>query len=266
MASSSSAPSCAECTERLVFENDDGLEVPDDLFLSCGCHFHWECLFEHCTPIAKSGSCPSCNKQITSPAADGTLAIITQYTNEGGFQPDFDIYRRILEDAFYEQHTDKLPGRAFLAQCSEGDVDSMMQLYVEHAFGAGDEADEDDEMDEDGAEPAAEAMSAPEMLRHQDPFSQMESGLHMAIANDHQHIAFLILFLASSASLDHLPQELKQFVASIPRPQKDLLSYPDVRSLQTSMGKLPKHYALEKGGIWEHMANSGLLDSPTGPN
>ena len=143
-----------------------------------------------------------------------------------------------------------------------------MQLYVEHAFGAGDEDEgEDDEMaDGDDGAAKAERMTAPEMLRHQDPFSQMESGLHTAIANDHQHVAFLILFLASSASLDHLPQELKQFVASIPRPEKDLATHPDVRSLQTFMGKLPKHYALEKGGVWERMANSGLFNSPTGPN
>lgn len=38
---------CEACGEALVFRPDDsgdqenGVEVPDDLELHCGCHFHW---------------------------------------------------------------------------------------------------------------------------------------------------------------------------------------------------------------------------------
>lgn len=36
------ASPCVACHEPLVFPNEDGVEVPDDLQLPCGCHFHWQ--------------------------------------------------------------------------------------------------------------------------------------------------------------------------------------------------------------------------------
>lgn len=46
---------CKACDQTLVFEveGDDGHDttVPDDLLLSCGCHFHWYDLSSLAYPI-----------------------------------------------------------------------------------------------------------------------------------------------------------------------------------------------------------------------
>ncbi|CAK7208256.1 hypothetical protein SBRCBS47491_000030 [Sporothrix bragantina] len=267
------ASPCVACHEPLVFPNEDGIEVPDDLQLSCGCHFHWECLFENAASVANSRTCPSCGQPIassnqvgagssSSAAAAGpeTFQILTRYINESGLQEGYDIYSDIAEEAYYATYPQLLRARPFLAMCSEGHIDGVIELCRE---ADGDEEDgNDSEMndgDDDDDTPAVPQVRSAALLRHQDPLSQMATGLHVAIANDQIHIAYLLLYLASRLPLDQFPPELAQFAAQIERPEKDIAENVDIRSLQTAQGETAEVFAQRRGGIWAQMAQRGVF-------
>lgn len=90
-------------------DGDEGATatVPDDVQLSCGHHFHWECLLES----YEIETCPKCGRNITTPAAAAATAgssssattttttgnssdpqILVNLHNEGGFQSQIDIF------------------------------------------------------------------------------------------------------------------------------------------------------------------------------
>ncbi|CAK7219645.1 hypothetical protein SCUCBS95973_003888 [Sporothrix curviconia] len=294
------ASHCVSCHEPLVFPNEDGIEVPDDLQLACGCHFHWqphratriltngvvaayrECLFEDAAAVATSRTCPSCGRPIASSSQAGassssaaaagpeTFQILTRYVNESGLQVGYDIYSDIAEEAYYATYPQLLRARPFLAMCSEGHIDGVIELCRE-ADGAGDEEEGggDDEMDDgddadaddadDNSAPAVPQVRSAALLRHQDPLSQMATGLHVAIANDQIHMAYLLLYLASRLPLDQFPPELLQFAAQIERPEKDIVENVDIRSLQTVQGETAEAFAQRRGGIWAQMAQRGVF-------
>ncbi|GJC85304.1 hypothetical protein ColLi_08142 [Colletotrichum liriopes] len=97
---------CKACEEPLVIvlepesddegqTVDDPQNVPDDLELPCGCHFHWQCLLDQSQAIAISLNCPSCQKYLPSNAqgpsvtnpflhAPSGAAILTRYGDVQG--------------------------------------------------------------------------------------------------------------------------------------------------------------------------------------
>ena len=235
-----------------------------------------ECLFENAASVANSHTCPSCGQPIASSSQVGvgsssssssaaagpeTFQILTRYINESGLQEGYDIYSDIAEEAYYSTYPQFLRARPFLAMCSEGHVEGVIELCRE-ADGAGDEeAGDDDEMadDDDDDTPAVQQVSSAALLRHQDPLSQMATGLHVAIANDQVHIAYLLLYLASRLPLDQFPPELLQFAAQIERPEKDIAENVDIRSLQTAQGESAEVFALRRGGVWAEMVQRGVF-------
>ncbi|CAK7205935.1 hypothetical protein SEUCBS139899_008715 [Sporothrix eucalyptigena] len=248
------ASPCVACNEPLVFPNEDSIEVPDDLQLPCGCHFHWQ-------PVASSSQVGAGSSSSAAVAAPETFQILTRYTNESGLQEGYDIYSDIADEAYYSTYPQFLRARPFLAMCSEGHIDGVIELCKE-ADGVAEEGDdEDDEMEDDGGDdtPAVQQVRSAALLRHQDPLNQMATGLHVAIANDQIRIAYLLLYLASRLPLDQFPPELLQFAAQIQRPEQDIAENVDIRSLQTAQGETVEVFAQRKGGIWAQMAQRGIF-------
>ncbi|KAL1903305.1 hypothetical protein Sste5346_000590 [Sporothrix stenoceras] len=272
------ASPCVACNEPLVFPNEDGVEVPDDLQLTCGCHFHWQVPFPALSPknlrvvapaVASTLKCPSCGQNVASSsqvgagssssaaAASETHQILTRYINESGLQEGYDIYSDIAEEAYYSTYPQFLRARPFLAMCSEGHVEGIIELCQE-ADTEEEDGDDDDEMEDDDG-PSVPAVRSAALLRYQDPLNQMATGLHVAIANDQINVAYLLLYLSSHLPMDQFPPDLLQFAAQIGRPEQAILENADIRSLQTAQGETAEVLALRKGGLWAEMAQRGLF-------
>lgn len=201
----------------------------------------------------------SSSSSSSAAAAPETHQILTRYINESGLQEGYDIYSDIAEEAYYSTYPQFLRARPFLAMCSEGHVEGIIELCQEADNEEEEEEDDDDDdkMKDDG--PAVPAVRSAALLRYQDPLSQMATGLQVAIANDQVHIAYLLLYLASRLSMDQFPPELLQFAAQIERPQQAILENADIRSLKTARGETAEVLALRKGGIWAEMAQHGMF-------
>ncbi|KJR80994.1 uncharacterized protein SPSK_05472 [Sporothrix schenckii 1099-18] len=235
-----------------------------------------ECLFENAPAVASTLKCPSCGQHVATSssqvgvgssssssavaAAPESHQILTRYINESGLQEGYDVYSDIAEEAYYSTYPQFLRARPFLAMCSEGHVEGIIELCQEadkEEEEGQDDADEDDEMEDD--EPSVPVMRSAALLRYQDPLNQMATGLHVAIANDQITVAYLLLYLASQLPVDQFPPELLQFAAQIGRPEQAILENVDIRSLQTAEGETAEVLALRKGDMWAEMAQRGLF-------
>lgn len=227
-----------------------------------------ECLFESAPSVASTLKCPSCGQNVasssqvgagsssSSAAAPETHQILTKYINESGLQEGYDIYSDIAEEAYYSTYPQFLRARPFLAMCSEGHVEGIIELCQE--ADTEEDADGDDDMEDDD-EPAAPGVRSAALLRYQDPLNQMATGLHVAIANDQVNVAYLLMYLASHLPVDQFPPELLHFVSQISRPEQDIFDNADIRSLQTALGETAEVLALRKGGVWAEMAQRGVF-------
>ncbi|CAK7567515.1 MAG: hypothetical protein SEPTF4163_005480 [Sporothrix epigloea] len=225
---------------------------------------HRECLFENAVAVVNSRTCPSCGQSIalSRPTAAGSsssaaavgpepIQILTRYINESGLQEGYDIYSDIAEEAYYTTYPQLIRARPFLAMCSEGHVDGVIELCRE-----ADDAECEDGCDDNDTLDVPQVRSAA-LLRHQDPLNGMVTGLHIAIANDQLNIAYLLLYLASRLPLDRFPPELIKFSAQIERPEQDIAEHIDIRSLQTAQGESAEVFARRQGGVWAQMAQRG---------
>ena len=83
---------CSTCHEPLLLEieADSDVEdskapaasesIPDDVELTCGCHFHWECFLE----AYNITRCPNCSNTISTLSSDGTQQVRSpNYHNPG---------------------------------------------------------------------------------------------------------------------------------------------------------------------------------------
>ena len=162
-------PACAKCSKPLevevevdAFDEEDedvqmGDEaagpseshahtVPNDVHLSCGDHFHWECLLD----AYEISKCPHCERDITSSLAAGsssaaTPQILVDLRNEGGLQEKIDIFPLLREESYLRAYPEETKCRAFLEFCREGDHRAIAELLKSCS---GPEADVDD-VDED---------------------------------------------------------------------------------------------------------------------
>ncbi|OAA72773.1 hypothetical protein LEL_08557 [Akanthomyces lecanii RCEF 1005] len=246
--------SCRTCNEPLVLHvadsDDEGedvgtVDVPDDIELSCRCHYHWQCLMDNASSIISNPRCPSCGQDISSAAASAasshsseTPAILVRYTNEGGTQDGLDILSSMTEEAYLESHPEAAPARAFHVMCAEGDIDGLVEL-VYHSG---------DQVPDVGG-----------MIRYQDPLSGMKSGLHLAVENRQERVAWLLLWLSSSLPSDVFPLEARQSVESMGLGRFDVDTTTDVRSLLDSEGRTPSALAAQLGSPQLRLVDSGLL-------
>lgn len=144
---------CTSCKDPLVLDIDGGDGsadeiIPDDLLLSCGCHFHWQVplpcptswnpilipchqamSLDEAAQVANSIACPSCGTYLSatplaaasssSSAASSLpsgIRILTRYVNEGGLQDNYDIFPDIAEEAYLQAHRKRVQ-RVPFSQC-----------------------------------------------------------------------------------------------------------------------------------------------------
>jgi hypothetical protein len=172
---------CAKCSKPLEVEveryddedeagdvsmNDDTPQtVPDDVTLSCGDHFHWECLLE----AYEVSKCPTCSRDITTNSASGSSSaatnsnpqILVDMNNEGGLQQQIDIFPLLQEESYLRAYPEDRKCRAFLEFCKEGDHHAIADLLKS----CDEDADEDDE--EMIPEAMGPSKSVDEILRYQ---------------------------------------------------------------------------------------------------
>ncbi|KAL6921660.1 hypothetical protein FSST1_005686 [Fusarium sambucinum] len=257
---------CKVCEEALVLRleiDDDEIEasgtagpciasnslVPDDLELSCGCHFHWQCLLDQSTDIALSLKCPSCSAllpinnagpSVTNPflSAPSGAAIITTYTNEGGVQEGLDILPSITEEAYLESYPEARPARALHVMCAEGDIGGIVELLR-------DASDDIEDM-------------AP-FVTYQDPLADMKSGLHLAIECKQEETLWLLLWLCSTIPTSSFPENARSVAEALDIGRLSVNSEKDVRGLRDSYGRTAADIAQQQQGQWGSILQTGLL-------
>ena len=257
---------CKSCHDPLTLtldpeeSGDEGETetVPDDLLLSCGCHFHWQCLLDHAPKVASTTSCPSCHASIaSSPPATGPssstasasnnltaqppLQILTHYTNEGGVQPSLDLYPALLEESFLAAHPEARPARALHTLAAAGDVSDMVDLLT----------------DADADAP----LSAAQLLTWQDPLNGGRSALHVALEARQEEVVWLLLWLGSAAKREDFPEAVAQVAQAmgLPRPGGALAGGEDVRFVRDERGRTAGDVCLELGAPWTRLVEGGLF-------
>lgn len=250
---------CAICHEPLVVELDQDSEdghdlvassstaeqhgntVPDDVSVSCGHHFHWDCLME-CDNYEIS-TCPVCLNVI----GNGEQVLV-DYRNEGGLQQQLDIFPILREEAYLRTYPEERKCRAFLEFCKEGDHLAIAELLLS--------CDEDDDEQEMQAGPKK---TADDILRYQDPIGGMQSGLHAAVANGSREVAWTLLLLASNFPKSDFPAFVFQEAAALGIMRPDPLEGEDIRGLLDSHGRTAEDLAKEAGVIWHGWTGNGRL-------
>ncbi|TGJ83458.1 hypothetical protein E0Z10_g5306 [Xylaria hypoxylon] len=252
---------CKICEDPLVVEVEDedgedaGLQtVPDDLELSCSCHFHWQCLLDQSSDVSISLKCPSCQSPLAENSAGPSVtnsflqatsgvSILVRYINEGGIQEELDILPAITEEAYLEANPQARPARAFHVMCSEGDVDGIVDLLrdIDH---------------EDGEEIA---LSTAQLIRYQDPLVNMKSGLHLAIEQGKEEVVWLLLWIASPLRTDAFPGSLREIAHALGLQRPVTPPSDDIRALKDDRGRAAEAIAAELGGPWATLLQSDVL-------
>ncbi|KAG8676925.1 hypothetical protein FPOAC2_03041 [Fusarium poae] len=254
---------CEEALELRLEIDDGGIEasstagpstasnslVPDDLELSCGCHFHWQCLMDQSTDIALSLKCPSCSAllpinnagpSMTNPflSAPPGAAIITTYTNEGGVQEGLDILPAITEEAYLESHPEARPARALHVMCTEGDIEGIVELL----------RDASDDIEDMAS-----------LVTYQDPLAVMKSGLHLAIECKQEESLWLLLWLCSTIPTSSFPENARSVAEVLDVGRLSVNIDKDIRGLRDSHGRTAADIAQQRQGQWGSILQTGLL-------
>lgn len=254
---------CKICEDPLVVEVDNEDKenaspqtVPDDLELSCACHFHWQCLMDQSADVAISLKCPSCQSPLAEnsagpsatnsslPSTSG-VSILTRYINEGGIQEELDILPAVTEEAYLEANPQARPARAFHVMCSEGDVDGIVDLL------------RDIDQDDDGEEEPA--LSPAQLIRYQDPLANMKSGLHLAIEQGREEVVWLLLWIASPLRTDAFPGPLREIAQAMGLRRPDTPPFDDIRALEDDSGRAAEAIAAEREGPWIALLQANVL-------
>ena len=261
---------CNVCEDPLVVEvegdgdGEDTQTVPDDLeLLSCGCHFHWQCLLDQSSGVAISLKCPSCQfplaqnsagPSVTNPFLQSTsgVSILTRYVNEGGVQDELDVLPAVTEEAYLAANPQARPARAFHVMCSEGDVDGIVDLLRDIEQGGG--------KDGDGDEEGKPTLTPAQLIRYQDPLANMKSGLHFAIEQGREEVVWLLLWLASPLRTDAFPGPLREIAQAMGLQRPVTPPSEDIRALQDDRGRTAETIAAEqREGAWAALLQFNVL-------
>ncbi|KKA28025.1 hypothetical protein TD95_003691 [Thielaviopsis punctulata] len=226
---------CRACDQPLVIQldsEDDSAtgssaaaaanSVPDDLTLSCSCHFHWECLFEHADSIATTAQCPACSTAL-APAPANIEAFIqsppdltASYLNEGGFDPSLAIGNLLAEEAYFSLNPPARRVKAFHMMAGEGDIAGMLELLRDVAAETTDPAEMGD------------------LLRATDPLNGGRTALHVAVQGRQADAAWLMLWMVSSLGIEFFPEiavnvarEVGLNRLAVESPEMDIRSFRD---------------------------------------
>jgi hypothetical protein len=192
--------------------------------------------------------CPECSKPLSSLNAQGEQQVLCTVRNEGGVQEKFDILPSATDEAYLRTYPEERIGHAYLDFCRTGDIDALLHLIH------GGNSDEE-------IEGSPESI---DILRYTGSFEGIDgSGLHVAIRNNQQQVAWLLLVLASSLDWSHFPPMILHAMESMMLTKDDRRAQPDIRSLKDSEGRTAADVAREKGGAWSDWIKSGRLDLDT---
>jgi len=259
--------------ERMVSGSsaNAGSYVDDDVEMQCGCHFHWSvfrchisrglqahmltgCCRRQCLLDAYSMTeCPNCQRNLNTTTETGEQQLLCNLKNEGGVQERLDILPILMEESYLRTYPEERRSRAFLEFCGEGDVEAVVDLLNS------DEHEEDEEDEHSGETTIERDM---DVLRHQDQVGSMGSGLHIAIQNGREEMAWLLLFLASDLEIDRFPKEVLQAAQRLGIWREDRKGKTDIRTLKDSNGHTAESIAYSVQGPWHDWLQSGRLKPP----
>ncbi|KAK1673802.1 hypothetical protein BDP55DRAFT_730285 [Colletotrichum godetiae] len=249
------AAACKACEDPLIItidpdsedeDNQTGDEpqnVPDDLELPCGCHFHWQCLLDQSEQTALSLSCPSCATYLPSQnPTTGEPAILTRYVNEGGLQDALDILPTLTEEAYLASNPEARPARAYHLMAAEGDLEGIVALLH----------DANEEL-------AGNVDSLGQLIRYQDPLAGGRSALHVAVERAQEEVVWLLLWIASRLSTDAFPAAAREVAESlqIVRLTNDVGE--DIRALKAEDGTTAEDVAKGLPARWGALVDAGVL-------
>jgi len=205
-----------------------------------------ECFLEAYTMT----ECPECSKPLSSLNSQGEQQVLCTVRNEGGVQEKFDILPSATDEAYLRTYPEERKGHAYLDFCRTGDIDALVHLIHDG------NSDEESEGSQESVD----------LLRYTGSFEGIEgSGLHVAIRNNQQEVAWLLLVLASSLGWAQFPPMILHAMESMMLTKDDRRAQPDIRTLKDSKGRTAADVAREKGGVWSDWIKSGRfdLDTPT---
>lgn len=202
-----------------------------------------ECFLEAYTVT----ECPKCSKPLSSLNAKCEQQVLCTVRNEGGIQENFDILPSATDEAYLRTYPEERRGHAYLDFCRTGDIDALVHLIQ----------DANAEDDRDGS------LESLDVLRYTGSFEGIEgSGLHVAIRNNQQEVAWLMLVLGSSLDWSEFPPMVLHAMESIGLSKDDRSAQPDIRTTKDSEGKTAAEVAKMEGGVWSDWSRSGRLDPP----
>lgn len=205
-------------------------------------------------------ACPTCKSSLRPSTTEGSsssssaahaadprqpLAIPTTYTNEGGVQHGLDILPDLREEAYVVAHPEARPARAMHVMCAEGDVAGLLELLqnVEGGFS--------------GSDVAGQIAG---MIRYQDPFASNVTGLHVAVENFNEEIAWLLLWIASQLPTEKFPEQARQDAEAVGLGRSTAAEGEDIRWIKNEAGRTPGDIARNIGGVWTLLIAKGIFD------
>jgi len=234
-----------------------------------GQHFHWQCLLDQSSAITSSLTCPSCTSylptnqaNITAGAASSAsssaapppatqIQIVTHYTNEGGTQPDLDIYPILREESFLASHPEARPARALHTLAAEGDIQGMVELIADL------DSPPDTDTDDDNN---SGSLTAPQLLVWRDPLNGGRSVLHVALEARQEEVVWLLLWLASGADRGDFPDAVAQVAQAMGLPRREVIpTGEDVRFVRDESGRTAADICMELGEPWTRLVEGGLF-------
>ncbi|KAH8887779.1 hypothetical protein GQ53DRAFT_749469 [Thozetella sp. PMI_491] len=255
---------CKACQEPLVIEvdleNSDEITdtVPDDLELSCGCHFHWQCLLDESPQVAVSLKCPSCGAYLPTnqpgPSVTNAFlatpqgaAILARYSNEGGVEENLDILPTITEEAFLASNPEARPARAMHLMAAEGDIVGIVDLLRDA-----------EQPQEEGDEPH---MDAKQLLLWRDPLNRGRNIVHIAVQSRQEEVFWLALWLSSALSSQRFPEPAVQAAQALGLDRLPVSAIEDdVRFVQDERGAKPEDICHQAGSPWSNFVANGLFN------
>jgi hypothetical protein len=211
--------------------------------------------------------CPNCTQPLSTLNDRGEQQVLCMVRNEGGVQENFDILPSATDEAYLRTYPEERKGYAYLDFCRVGDVDALIHIFRDEAGvdegGEGEEEEEEEE--EEGDDPP---QPIPDILGYTGSFEGIEgSGLHVAIRNNRQDVAWLLLLVGSSLDLTKFPYKvvgaMQKIGLSPDDRDRNIARKPDIRTLIDSEGRTAADIANEMGGIWLDWSSRGHLDPPT---
>ena len=189
--------------------------------------------------------CPNCGRDISAIGPSGEQQILCNLENEGGLQEGLDILPLLTEESYLKAYPEERRCRAFLEFCGEGDIEAIVDLLD----------DGEDEAEEDNGNTGAKI----DALRYQDPMGSMNSGLHIAVVNRREEVAWLLLLLASNLELDQFPSEVLQTAEKMGVARENQIGKMDIRVLKDAEGSTAEQLAQQTGGTWNTWLELGRL-------